>query len=210
MDCSAAQSVWPLASTLVCIVQPADWRIYITPALVAVSALIALSALVNTRQIARRKATLDLIKKVESTDHYRQLNKTFSRLRRSEGFAHLGNPRPEDEDDRARVNDYLNHYELVSVGIFQRILDEAFYRTWMRAPFVRDWNAAADFIQRERWRRETDQSWTYNEKIFCNYQRMARRWSRAALDLTAASSGPPTDAESGGPGDDPLPPGDAT
>lgn len=191
---------------MVCIVQAPDWRIYITPALVFFSVIVAALALINTRQIARRKATLDLIEKVESTDHYRALNAAFSRLRRGRGFAHLGNP-ADDEDilDRAKVNDYLNHYELVAVGIFQRILDERFYRTWMRAPFVRDWNAAADFVQAERWRREDDGRWTYNEKIFCNYQKMARRWSRDARSLSAASGPSGGGALTGGPGDDPLP-----
>lgn len=176
--------------------------------MVLLSTIVAVLALINTRRLARRKATLDLIEKVESTDHYRELNRTFSNLRRGRGFAHLSNPEPEDADDRARVNDYLNHYELVSVGIFQRILDETFYRTWMRAPFVRDWNAAVDFVQRERWRRETDGRWTYNERIFCNYQKMARRWSRDALCPDASYGTPPSDAEHGGPGDDPLPAAD--
>lgn len=190
------------------VVQPPDYRIYLTPALVLVSTIVAVIALVNTRRLARRKATLDLIEKGESTDHYRELNKTFSGLRRGKGFAHLSKPAPTDEDDRSRVNDYLNHYELVAVGIFQRILDEKFYRSWMRAPFVRDWNAAVDFVQRERWRRETDGTWTYNEKIFCNYQKMARRWSKEALCPTAAFSSPPSDMDHGGPGDDPLPTAD--
>ena len=198
-------------STIVCIIQPPDWRIYITPALVAISTIVAFLALVNTRRLARRKATLDLIEKVESTDHYRDLNSTFSRLRRGVGFAHLSNPSTEaDQVDRAKVNDYLNHYELVSVGILQRILDEAFYRTWMRAPFVRDWNAAVDFVQSERWRLATDGTWTYNEKIFCNYQKMARRWSREALNPDNSYGARPSLADAGGPGDDPLPPDDPT
>ena len=78
----------------------------------------------------------------------------------------------------------------------------------MRAPFVRDWNAAAGFVQRERWRRETDGTWVYNEKIYCNYQKMARRWSRTAFNLTASYGAPPSDADYGGPGDDPLPASD--
>jgi hypothetical protein len=192
---------------LVCIVPPAaDWRTLIAPALVLISTAVAVLALITTKRIARRKATLDLIEKVESTEHYRSLNATFSRLRRGRGFAHLADPlTPQDEADRARVNDYLNHYELVSVGIFQRILDEAFYRTWMRAPFVRDWNAAVDFVQRERWRRGPDGAWTYNARIYCNYQRMARRWSREALNLTADYGGGAPGGAGAGPGDEALP-----
>lgn len=205
MDCSLAPAAGEAVSTLVCIVHAPDWRIYITPALVLVSIFVALLALLNTLNVARRKATLDLIEKVESTDHYRTLNATFSRLRRGRGFGHLANPtEAADAADRALVNDYLNHYELVSVGIARGILDETFYKSWMRGPFVRDWNAATDFVQSERWRRDDDGQWRYHPQIFCNYQRMACRWSREARRLDRSSSDPPAGNEFG-PGNDPLP-----
>jgi Domain of unknown function (DUF4760) len=47
------------------------------------------------------------------------------------------------------IGDYINHYELVAIGIRSNILDERMYRTWMEGPFVRDFNSAADFIQSE-------------------------------------------------------------
>src|SRR4028119_212047 len=162
---------------VVCILQPTDWRIYITPALVFVSAIIAFLAMLNARHLARERATLDLIEKVESGEHYRNITQTFSDLRRGAGFAHLSRPKPEDEKARRCVNDYLNHYELVAIGILKGMLDESVYRDWMRGPFVRDWNAAADFIQRERWKRDDDGEWKYYAKTFMNYEVIARRWS---------------------------------
>lgn len=105
------------------------------------------------RKIARQRATLDLIEKVESGDHYRHIVKTFSDLRRGPGFGDIMNPKTKQAIELRRcVNDYLNHYEMVALGIKEGILDEQFYREWMRGPFTREWNAAAEWVQNERWK----------------------------------------------------------
>jgi hypothetical protein len=188
-------------------VQPPDWRIYITPALVLASVFIAYLAMRNARAVARQRATLDLIEKVESGEHYRHIVHAFSELRRGPGFGDIMNPTTKEAKELRRcVNDYLNHYELVAIGILEGILDEGFYKDWMRGPYVRDWNAAADWIQRERWKRTDSGGWTYYEKVFQNYQTVARRWSNEAIQLNKAYSGPPSDAEAGGPSSDPIPP----
>lgn len=203
LDCS---SVAHSASQVVCIVQPPDWRIYITPALVAISVLIGWLALRNTRAVARQRATLDLIEKVESTEHYRTNRDTFFDLQRGNGFDHLHNPKDDQAKAQRRcITDYLNHYELISIGILENILDEKIYRGWMEAAFVRDWNDAAAFIQRERWKRRADGSWYYFPKHFEHYQCVAESWSKDAAALDKFYSGPPADDEAGGPGDAPLP-----
>ena len=162
--------------------------------------------MLNARRVAREKATLDLIEKVESGEHYRKIVTTFSELRRGRGFAHLSNPTSaEGLEARRCVNDYLNHYELVSIGILSGLLDEGVYRAWMRGPFVRDWNAASEWIQRERWKRLEDGTWEYYGQVFMNYEIMARRWSHEAKALDETTSGPPGDADAGGPSDEPLP-----
>lgn len=187
--------------------QPPDWRIYIVPVLVFVSAVIAVVAILMQRKVARQRATLDFIEKVESGEHYRNIVHTFTELRRGKGFAHLTKPRTaKDKEVRRCVNDYMNHYEMVAIGIRTGILDKAFYRDWMRGPFVRDWNAIADWVQRERWKRLDDGTWEYYDKIFIEYECLARQWSDEAIKLSAAYSGPPTDEEAGLASGEPLPP----
>jgi hypothetical protein len=187
-------------------VQPADWRIYLTPLLVLASAVIAYLAMLTTRRVARQRATLDLVEKVESGEHYRNVVQTFTELRRGKGFAHLNNPKTE-EDKKARrcIFDFLNHYEMVSIGIRKGILDEAFYRDWMRGPFVRDWNAIALFVQKERWKRE-DGIWKYYDQTFIEFELLARAWSDEAIQLSRLMSGPPPDEEADAPSAEPLPP----
>lgn len=157
----------------------------------------------GTRAIARQKATLDLIEKRESTEHYRQIIDRFSTLRKARGFNHLNDPVEADIADRRMLIDYLNHYELVSIGIRQDILDAKIYRAWIEGSFVRDWNAVAEWVQRERWKKDADGNWTYRNSIYASYQQMACRWSPDAVRLSASSTPPPTETFVGG--DEPFP-----
>jgi len=182
---------------------------FVTPTLVATSAIIALRALYNTRRLARQKATLDLIEKTESTEHYRAISSTFSRLRRSDRLRSIENPKTdEDKRDRQDVLDFLNHYELVAIGIREGILDGKIYQAWMLSAFIRDWNAAADIIQAERWRlNQNGTDWIYHAKVFASYGWLACKWSRSARLLVeegkpAMPAAPPANIAAS---DDPLP-----
>jgi hypothetical protein len=175
----------------------------ISAAIAVVSASIAALGLRNTRSVARQKATLDLIEKVESTEHYRARTSNFTAIKRSKRFEALIAPTtPEDKAARLQLIDYLNHYELIALGIRNNILDAAIYREWMGSAFVGDWNDAADWIQRQRWKRGEDGRWHYDERAYRNYQLVAQSWSPEARRLDRDSSPEPRDAS---PGDDPLP-----
>lgn len=187
-----------------------DAPIAISLAIASTTVIIGLTAIGfatwTAHNVARLKATLDLIEKRESTEFYRQTNALFSSLRRGRGFAHLNNPTKKHEGDRALVRDYLNHYELVSLGIRTKVLNGAFYRAWMGGPFVRDWNAASDWIQRERWKRDDrTRQWGYDEQIFEHFEYVATSWSTDAVRLKALPRTPPADADAGGVSDEPLP-----
>jgi len=149
-----------------------------------------------------------MIEKVESTHHYQLLHAAFSYHRRQDTFARLHDPQEtKDKSERQSVLDYLNHYELVSIGLQKRILDDKIYRDWMRGPFVRDWNAAATFIQRERWKwDEEKKDWHYHYPLFENYQAVATRWSDEAIILIEDEKDRPKSPA--GPGDEALPDGD--
>lgn len=200
VDAMAGALVSPIAQP------PPLWTILIGPTVVvvsvAISATLALLSIYSARAIARQRATLDLIEKRESTAHYVAIHRRFAALRRGRGFVHLDAADAEDEDRRAVV-DYLNHYELVAIGIRKRVLDERFYREWMRGPFVRDWNAAADFVQQERWKLDATGGWKYHPTIYANYEAVACRWSPDARRLDRAAGGPP--AAAAGPTDDAYP-----
>ncbi|MFT4089608.1 MAG: DUF4760 domain-containing protein [Asticcacaulis sp.] len=174
------------------------WTVFLGPGVIAISAIIAWFGIRNVKAIAQKRATLDFIEKAESTDHYRKLNDKFSTLRRAEGFMHLTEPMSGPNDERQQIVDYLNHYELVSLGIQRGALDGSIYKLWMGGAFVRDWNAAREWIQRERWMWDASQNkWLYRSSIFKEFQKMARKWSRDALDLTKSSFPPPDKPKDG-------------
>ena len=75
--------------------------------------------------MARQKAALD--RKVRIGEHYRALSTQFSAVRRGKQFGALHNPSHDDRPIRAAVLDYLNHYEIVAIGIRQNILDSRIY-----------------------------------------------------------------------------------
>lgn len=202
-NCSELANLTEATQIIVCVASGFSWTTLLSPAIIAVSAIIAWRSLNSARELARKKATLDLIEKVESSSHYRQMHSTFAYYRNMKRFPDLHNP-TEDKDrrDRTDVQDYLNHYELVSIGIEEGILDEGFYKRWMKGPFVRDWNAAADYIQRERWKKRASGDWYYHDALYEAYQRVATSFDSSAITLTDATAPPPENAE--GPGDEPI------
>lgn len=157
---------------VICVVSsgPPIWSYlpaFVTPVLGLVALYFAWQNILNARDLARNKATLDLIEKRESTEHYRTINAVFSHLRKTRGFTHLNDPASEDDvADRQAVIDYLNHYEMVAIGIERKLLDATLYRRWMEGAYVRDWNAATDWVQRERWKADNQGNWTYRASIF--------------------------------------------
>ena len=180
----------------------------ISPIILAVGVHVATKNIAAAKETARKKATLDMIEKVESVPHYRQMHEAFSYHRKQSSFSRLHDPaETRDREERTKVLDYLNHYELVSIGIASEILDEDFYRNWMRGPFVRDWNAAADFIQRERWKfDDSEDQWIYNAQLFASFQTYAVRWSEEAKNISKDVSVPPATPK--GPGDEAYPDGE--
>ncbi|MBX9731509.1 MAG: DUF4760 domain-containing protein [Sphingomonas sp.] len=203
MDCTIATEHAVAAHHIItCITPPSTpWWLVLpsaVSALLGIFALtVAIASLHASRKIARDKSTLDLIEKRESTEHYRKINRTFSILRQSTGFLHLtGNveknislPGRNNRDDRQDVIDYLNHYELVAIGIERKLLNGETYREWMKTAFVRDWNAAADWVQEERWELIGD-CWHYHETVLAAYQAIACSWSSDARNLDRNSGRP--------------------
>ncbi len=206
---AAAPKTVEVCSTVFCWVQLSFPLLAgLSPFVIGVSAFFAWLSIRRNAEVARKRATLDLIEKTESTPHYQTLHQAFKYQRQKGSFESLVNPvLDEDKAQRRKIHQYLNHYELISIGIRRAILDSNTYQDWMRSAFVRDWNAASDFIQRERWKfvRKTGR-WRYNTRLYENFGAMATEWSAEAIVLNEKYSDPPTAPE--GPGDEALPKGD--
>lgn len=128
-----------MQAVTVCIASSFEWTSLITPVIILGSVCVAILGVPSARASVRRKATLDMIEKTESTPHYREFHAAFAYHRRQSSFSRLHDPTEEkDKQERQKILDYLNHYEIIAIGIRHDILDAKIYRSWMQGPFIRD------------------------------------------------------------------------
>jgi uncharacterized protein DUF4760 len=174
----------PTSTTANCI----STLLYITPALITSGAILT-SALLATiaakvginhqRAIARKRAVLDLILRCDESD-FQELVEDYCKIRDgAHGLERYAAPSeelsPGDLESVSVIDRYLNHYEIVSVGISQDILDKETYELWMRSAFVNDWDSAREYIVKVR-----KQS-PRNAKNFTEYEALAIEWGGQPL-----------------------------
>lgn len=162
---------------------PAAFRFLWVPLLAAVvSGLTAFWVSNRTiranQDIARKRATLDLIERSESTEFYLSIYAAFREvLATGAGFDEIKNPEmPAMKEQRRKVIAFLNHYELVAIGIEQGILDEDLYRDFMRGTVVRHWLRAQGFVQHLR----ADTPDSRAPKAFEKFENLALKWETSA------------------------------
>lgn len=124
--------------------------------------------------IARKRATLDLIERSESTEFYLSVYAAFREVLVSDaGFEQIKNPTmPAMMEQRRKVIAFLNHYELVAIGKEQGILDEDPYRDFMRGTVVRHWLRAEAFVGHLR----ADTPDSRAPRAFEKFEALALKW----------------------------------
>ncbi len=140
---------------------PPDW-LPLLPTTATVGSVIAAGfyaayTIRHNREIARMRATLDLIEKAESSEFYRELIRVFRRALAQKDVTkrvpvdQLLNPQtPEEVDQRLKILFFLNHYELIAAGFRNGVLDSSFYADYMRGAAVHDWTVVKEFVYRMR------------------------------------------------------------
>lgn len=145
---------------------------------IAISLVMARLTIETNRRIARVKATLDLIETTESSEYYQRLYQAFKRYRTDIEFKKVVLSPRTDEDKKSRLQcwDFLNHYELVAIGIAEGILDENFYRRWMGYAVVRDYEEGIEVIAAAR---EPKTSGDPGDvAAYVELEQLASKWSR--------------------------------
>lgn len=137
------------------------------------------------RKMARMRATLDLIERTELQLYYQNLWRELRAAREGPGgLPALLHPVTETQkEQRPSVLDFLNHYELVAVGCKQGVLEEEFYKQFMRSAFLRDWVASRDLI---RGLREPPAPAPKRPTLFEHFEALAVKW-QAELDGNVGS-----------------------
>lgn len=119
------------------------------------------------------RATLDVILKSESDTYYQDIYSTFtSELTRSGGLISLIDAHSDNEKrSRRNVHDFLNHYELIAIAIEKNILDEDFYKEWMRSTYIKHYQEAEEYINTLNKEKSTT-------VLFINFKELAEKWDR--------------------------------
>lgn len=152
---------------------------FLTLLIAAVSAVIALTAIETNKQIAKQRATLDMLTKIELDKDYINRRRIFisvvnsdtpdltanlrALLDSGETYADTSIPKIE------AVRVILDIYELLAISIANETLDQNVYYAWFRGPLVGDWKLTRDFIVYIR--KEFD-----NPNIYSHFEWLAVSW----------------------------------
>jgi hypothetical protein len=160
---------------------------WLQPSIVAIgigiSLTMARATIATNRRIARVKATLDLIETAESSEYYQGLYQAFKRFRADPAFKNIVLSPRTDEDRKSRLQcwDFLNHYELVAIGIAEGILDENFYRRWMGYAVLRDHKEGRDLIEAARAPRNPGDPG--DTVAYIELEQLCRKWNARAINV---------------------------
>lgn len=125
-----------------------------TGALIAIiSVVVTFSVFIYTRRANRRRATLDMVMKTLLDKDVQEKYQKFRYLIRKDKDScdcfkldSLAESDAIGTPDRRAVNEQLNIYELMALGIRRKLFDEAFYKRWYHNQFMMDYEGASGFI----------------------------------------------------------------
>ena len=152
--------------------------ILLTIVVVGVTIGLAYRQIKKQRQLAADRATLNFIadRELHNSEWRRIENVFFENMTPRDDpegkrpWEQLLNPRTESiRKDALDVNVFLNHYELVAIGIKEKIINERLYRDWYKTSYVRIWRKARPYVMALRDSRGS-------MDIFCNLQTQAEKW----------------------------------
>ena len=158
-----------------CIVEITQNGQWFSPLAILVSAIgggsIAWRAMNANREIARKRATLDVILKSESDEYFERIFTVFvSEKKRASGLEALLSAETDGENKaRLEVDNFLNHYELIAISINQNILDEEFYKEWMQSSYVKHYKESKNYIEGAR---------KEDPRAYICFQELAEKWNK--------------------------------
>lgn len=134
-------------------------------------------AVLTNRWSARMRATLDMLERLETTEHHLKRYRTFRKVRLETNGIHriIQISASEIETERDLCVDFLNTYEFISL---EGILDEIYFRDAYEPTLVRDWNAAKPLIEDMRCPADPAASGPGHHSYFENFEWLATRWKR--------------------------------
>ncbi|MEO1040827.1 MAG: DUF4760 domain-containing protein [Pseudomonadota bacterium] len=121
----------------------------------------------------RRRSTVDLIERRLLSFEREQTRTEFLELLDDPDRSLCVWAREDKRESREAsiIRNLLNEYELIAIGIEQKLYDEVLYKYFWKGALLDDWEATIDFIDLVRRR-------TKNPEIYRQFSNLAERWSK--------------------------------
>lgn len=145
------------------------------PWAIVASATLAFIAVFVAGAINRKTARLSLTFQNQSAllwdEDYQKYRKLFIKYRDGAKVERLKLAQEDQQgtEEASAVRTILNDYELVAIGIREKILDERFLRVFSRKTFIDDFEKMKDFIDEIRRVKS-------NDAIFFEFETLAIKW----------------------------------
>ena len=149
-----------------------------------IGALIAIVQIRHQREVARKRATLDMLVAREWDHHYPEIRTEYIKLRNADGGLEAwADHKYANSPQQMTINNILNEYELIATGIREDILDIELYARWFRGALLRDYASAMNYIRATRQRIRSDSAFSETEWL-------AVEWGGEKIPRTQPGSGP--------------------
>lgn len=138
---------------------------------VVISVVIALIVLVLTQRSGKKRETLNLISTIRTSGEFKESRDAYLKLVNStNNLVEFAKEDNSETKEAKIIEEMLNYYELISLGIRMGTLDEHFYKLWYRSSLVTDYRRLQPYVAELR-------RWTGVPTYFYQFEKLATKWA---------------------------------
>lgn len=142
---------------------------YLGGAITLIAIGVAVAAIFAQRQTARAQVTLTHLTKMEFDEDFLYAKKLFLELEARGELLKYAKRKLAHTEQARNIRIYLNHFEMVSLGVQHRIIDYDIFIKWNRKTVLLVWTAAWPFVNELR-------KQFHNDKLFIEFEELAKEF----------------------------------
>ena len=147
----------------------------VTAIAAVVSALVGVFLYVGNRRSARKLATINFLEtRIQSEIHSCHRRTFLQLITAKKDLSQYVPSKIPDHLQAAAVNWMANHYEYMATWIHEGLFDETIYFRYYRSMLMKDWRHLYKYVNAAR---QFDEGDTLNMQYYCEFERLAKRWS---------------------------------
>lgn len=163
LDISITITIGPIASA---------GAILISASIGAIAAYFTVRA---NRQIARRRATMDLYVRHIWDSDYQDARNQLRQLRAQGDVERYAETSHRVAPQANAIRDILNDYEALAISIRADVIDEAIYHRLFRGVLIDDWELLTPYVRKL-------QELEHNKRIYCETEALCARWKDSGFE----------------------------